>query len=697
MNDQTENFTSRTRHLLRGLNGPQHQAVTTDSRHLRILAGAGSGKTRVLTHRIAYRSAIETLSADHVLAVTFTRKAAGELRERLGALGLRRGIHAGTFHAIAYAQLHSRWVERGVTPPSLLDRKVGFVARLMQTRDSTTPLDVVSEIEWAAARCIEPQDYAVAAQQAHREPPLPFEEIADIYTRYMAEKLKRRMVDFDDILRLATRDIHADPVYAAAIHWRYRHVFVDEFQDVNTLQFRLLQAWLGPDSDVCIVGDPNQAIYAWNGADARFILDFEKHFPGAQSVTLEDNYRSSPQILAVANAVLQSGPHTPMQLKAHRPDGDLPTVTAASSGEEEARRTARAIRDAHAPGTPWSHQAVLVRTNAQATIVAEACANVGIPHRVRGGANLLQQAEVKSALGDLDRARSLDIGLSDLQSLVVQLEAQRPATTNVTTDDHDPQLDGPRLTADRVANLADLLRLGREYVALDPAATAKSFRTWLQSAVTGTDDRLENVVDIMTFHAAKGLEWPIVYILGLEDGFVPISYTREIPEGIEEERRLLYVALTRAQSQLHLSWAEQRDFGVRTAKRKPSPWLDVINAVLSVGTHEKRTSSPAADAAKLRATLEKKRSSRRASAPLDFDNQPDELLAQALRDWRKQRSQALKVPAYILFNNETLRHIVLQRPASIEELLDVPGIGRVKAEEHGEAILEIVASTTDDD
>ena len=236
-------------------------------------------------------------------------------------------MHAGTFHSIAYAQLRQRWEERGIRAPELLERKVGFVARLMSSRGGTAPLDVVAEIEWAAARRVGPEQYEAAAARARRRPPLEPGKVAEIYDRYMTEKRRRRLVDFDDLLRLAVRDLAADPVYAAARHWRFRHLFVDEFQDVNPLQHALLAAWSGPESDLCVVGDPNQAIYAWNGADSRYLLDFEKYFPGSSTVTLEDNYRSTPEILTVANTVLDAGRSVPIRLRPHRPSGPVPTVT----------------------------------------------------------------------------------------------------------------------------------------------------------------------------------------------------------------------------------------------------------------------------------------------------------------------------------------------------------------------------------
>ena len=343
--------------LLRGLNQHQRQAVLSAASPLRILAGAGSGKTRVLTHRIAHRAAIGTLDPNRVLAVTFTRKAAGELRDRLGRLGLRGGIHAGTFHSIAYAQLRQRWEERGVRPPELLERKVGFISRLMGAgRNSTAPFDVVAEIEWAAARRVTPETYAAQAALARRRPPLELGKVAEIYDRFMTEKRKRRLVDFDDLLRLAARDLAADPVYASARHWRFRHLFVDEFQDVNPLQYALLTAWLGPESDLCVVGDPNQAIYAWNGADAQYLVDFDRWFPGGDTVTLEDNYRSTPQVLTVANAVLAAGHNVPIRLRPHRPEGPMPTVTEHADEQAEAHAIARQLRDRHAPGRRGRHR-----------------------------------------------------------------------------------------------------------------------------------------------------------------------------------------------------------------------------------------------------------------------------------------------------------------------------------------------------
>ena len=655
-----------TDRLLRGMNEHQVAAVLSDASPLRILAGAGSGKTRVLTHRIAHRSEAGTLDPSRVLAVTFTRKAAGELRERLGRLGLRDGVHAGTFHAIAYAQLRQRWEERGITPPELLDRKFAIVARLLPGRgrkdDRSTPLDVVAEIEWAAARRITPQDYEREATRAHRRPPVPLGTVATVYDDFTQLKRRRRLVDFDDILRLAARDLEADPVYAAARRWRFRHIFVDEFQDVNPLQFHLLQQWLGPDSDTCIVGDPNQAIYAWNGADAGYLIDFDRHFPGGSTVTLEDNYRSTPQILAVANGVLQQGPNVAIRLRPHRPAGAVPTVRALPDDTAEARAVARACRDGHRPGVPWSAQAVLVRTNAQTALIAEAMSAAGVPHRVRGSGRLLEQPEVTDALQVLRRSASLEIGLADLE--------------------HDLG-DRSRLTEERAANVTEVVRLGREYLALEPAGDTAAFLAWLSTTLRDEDRGGGDAVDIVTFHAAKGLEWPVVHIAGLEEGYVPIHHA-ETDADVDEERRLLYVALTRARDELHCTWARSRTFGSRTMNRSPSMWVDSIETTLGVAPTELSRAQGA----------ERARSARRSVRRAPAAEGPELELFEALRSWRRDQARAADVPAFVIFNDATLTAIARHRPRSAAQLLKVPGIGPVKAQRFGPDVLRIVADAT---
>jgi DNA helicase-2/ATP-dependent DNA helicase PcrA len=664
----------------------------------------------VLTHRIAYRSATLTLSTERTLAVTFTRKAAGELRDRLHRLLPGSAVHAGTFHAIAYAQLRQRWEERGVRPPELLDRKLGFLARLVPRRrgDSTLALDVLAEIEWASARALEPDDYAAAAAAARRRPPLEPDQIAGIWQDFADRKRQRRLVDFDDLLRLAARDLAADPEYAAARHWRFRHLFVDEFQDVNPLQFRLLSRWLGSGSDLCVVGDPNQAIYAWNGADASYLERFEEHFPEAASVTLSDNYRSTPQILAAANAVLAQGPRPVVRLVAHRPSGPAPTVRSHDDERAEANAVARALRDGHRPGVPWSQQAVLVRTNAQTAAIAEACGTAGVPHRVRGAGSLLEFPEVKDALDSIRRSPSLEVALADLAADVdrrnrraLRSDERAPGgRPSGPARDADDAVEGPGAPGepdgsgtdvaidDRAANVAEVVRLGHEYRSLDPTGGTGGFIAWLVSTLRNEDAASGgDAVEIVTFHAAKGLEWSTVHVAGLEQGLVPIHHAQDDPDSVDEERRLLYVALTRARESLHCHWARRRTFGTRASRRSPSPWLDAIATAVGAGGNELTPAQSARRAAGARSGGARQRT---ASSSTDLVG-TDRALFERLRSWRRDQARAADVPAFVIFNDAVLQEVARRRPDDRAALLEVPGIGPVKAERFGDDLLEIVA------
>jgi DNA helicase II / ATP-dependent DNA helicase PcrA len=657
--------------LLEGLNPEQHAAVVSEAAPLRILAGAGSGKTRVLTRRIAHRSATGVVDPRHVLALTFTRKAAGELNSRLRALGLRDAVAAGTFHSVALAQLRTRWADRGISAPTLLDRKVGFVARLMPRRaESFAPVDVVSEIEWAKARDVGPDRYVEAAAKSQRRSAVPPTAVAEIYERYEREKQHKRMVDFDDLLSLTRKALLADHEFAAAQRWRFRHVFVDEFQDVNPLQFALLRAWLGDRNDLCVVGDPNQAIYAWNGADADYLVRFDHHFPGADTVELRRNYRSTPQILAAANAVLHTGRPAASGLVPQRGDGAPPKVRHYADDAAEAAGVARAVRDARKPGGQWGNQAVLVRTNAQIPLLEDALRRAGIPHRTRGG-GLLARPEIKTALRTLSRSRqALGAALADLELENDEIAAR----------------DGLDETDDHHANVAELVRLGHDHLAVDPNATPDSFVRSLNAVGGDQFGAGGDAVEITTFHAAKGLEWATVHLAGLEHGLVPIGHAKT-PEALDEEQRLLYVAITRAEEVLSCSWAEQRTFGTRTANRTPSPWLARIESP----TGARRTSADATGRlAKERSRLRSGRGGRAGTSARQSTVAPDDPLLVALKAWRSQAARAANVPAYVVFADVTLEAVVEQRPTTRTALLALPGLGPVKAERYGPKLLELV-------
>jgi DNA helicase-2/ATP-dependent DNA helicase PcrA len=667
--------------LLEGLNEAQRRAVTSDAAPLAILAGAGSGKTRVLTRRIAYRCASGTADARHVLALTFTRKAAGELESRLRSLGLRERVSAGTFHATAYAQLRSRWADRNVAPPGLLERKGRLLARLLG-RGPVRPADVAGEIEWAKARMIRPEHYATEAGVAGRRPPLEPAAMAQLYERYEHEKRAQRLVDFDDLLWLCAQALESDAEFGDAQRWRFRHLFVDEFQDVNPLQFRLLTAWRGSRRDLCVVGDPNQAIYAWNGADPTLLTGLARRIPGTETVSLEQNYRSSPEVIASANRILECGAVPGLRLRATQPNGPVPTVRSHATDRHEARAIARAALDRHGPSAPWSHQAVLTRTNAQAVLLAEVLRGAGVPCRVRGQMPFLELPEVKEALRVVQRARgSLHEALADLESRLAAGGDGDPELLEATVSDAE---------ASRIRNLEELLRLGSEYLADERHPTAAGFTSWLVATVANDEVQgTTDVVDIVTFHAAKGLEWPIVHLAGIESGLVPSAHART-SEALAEERRLFYVAVTRAERELHMTWAEERTFGTKVARRKPSPYLEDLEPLLAALESGTAPADAAQHLPAARQAVNAARANRSLRKPtVPVESQP---LFDALRQWRSQRAKAANTPAFVIFDDKTLTEIATRRPHDRPGLLAVPGIGPVKVERYGEDILAMVAA-----
>lgn len=684
--------------LLEGLSEAQRHAVCVEAAPLCVLAGAGSGKTRVLTRRMAWR--VETSTADprHVLALTFTRKAAGELRSRLAALGIRDQVAAGTFHAIALAQLKRWWADTGQTAPVLLDRKARLLATLLGpqgargAKKALTSLlaDVAGELEWAAARMLQPDHYVAAVEATGRRTPLPAREIAAIHASYVEEKRRRGLVDFDDLLLGCARAIEEDPSFAAAQRWRFRHLFVDEFQDVNPLQARLLAAWLGDRLDLCVVGDANQAIYSWNGADPSQLINLPDRYPSATVVHLDDNYRSSPQVLAVAASVLSRGRSAGRrpELRPTRPDGPVPTVRSFPTDVAEARGIARHLRRARRPAGSWSEAAVLTRTNAQLVLMEEALRAAAIPYRVRGGPGFLQQPEVRAALAAMP-AGLLATAVTDLETDLASL----PVTTGPELGpEPEPEPD------ERRQALEGLVRLAAENLSLDPSATTEGFRSWLAVTLRSDgDDGGRDGVELTTFHRAKGLEWPLVFLAGLERGLVPIGHATT-PSTEAEERRLLYVAVTRAEVELHCSWAERRTFGRRTVGRSQSPYLEAVETTcraIQAGGGRVDAARMVALAGAEAARLAPDRRSRSAisgppSAVLAEHADPGVL--ESLRSWRARAARASGVPAYVIFHDSTLAALASARPVSQEELLSLPGLGPVKAARYGETLLALVSS-----
>jgi DNA helicase-2/ATP-dependent DNA helicase PcrA len=690
--------------LLEDLNDAQRRAVTSDAAPLCVLAGAGSGKTRVLTRRVAWRIEQDTADARHVLALTFTRKAAGELRSRLRALGVRQQVTAGTFHGIAYGQLRQRWADLGTRPPALLDRKVRVLARVVARRESgrsaagpakagPSLADLAAEVEWAKARMVPPDRYPEAVVAAGRRPPVPADEMAAIYSRYEQEKVRQGLVDFDDLLVACINDLEQDPGFAAAQRWRFRHLFVDEFQDVNPAQYRLLQGWMGDRLDLCVVGDPNQAIYSWNGADPTLLGHFSRRFPTAGVVRLDHNYRSSPQVLTVAAAVLAQGQSAPTDmLRATQADGPLPTVTASETDVSEARAIASRLRRARRPGMAWAHLAVLTRTNAQLVLLEEALRAVRIPYRVSGGEAFLDRPEVKDALDELRRAPAgmpFAARLADLEGRVADLD-------RAVSQEAAAGAGGGHEVADRRSHLEGLVRLGHDYEAVDRAASAEGFSAWLAATVRSEGaDGGADAVELTTFHRAKGLEWPVVFLAGLERGLVPVGHAAT-PAAEAEERRLLYVALTRAERELHCSWAERRTFGSRTVARSRSPYLEAVELARRALAQAPEGTDPLrliqAERSRLgRQQAAGQRRPRPRSPGAAMVEAADPAMIAALRAWRSSAARLSGVPAYVICHDTTLAAVASALPASHDELLALPGLGPVKAARYGEALLDLVS------
>ncbi len=565
-----------------------------------MLAGPGSGKTRVLTQRIAWRAATESMQAPRAVAVTFTRRAANELRARLRELDIHDMGPVGTFHAIALAQVRQHDADRGRAERKILPNRAtlsGELAEHLQraygARAPITVARALREIDWAKANDLSVADYRDGSAQ-RRLGPAAAEAAAELYHHFERLKSRRRLLDFDDLLAECTRLMRSDEHFAAARRWLHRHFFVDEFQDLNRLQWNLLQEWIGgPEAvhsgaaDICAVGDADQAIYGWNGADSRYISEFDRHFAGVQVVRLELNYRSHPSLVTAAQAVMNSDPEPTgadvggAKQSPARPHetGPAPTVTAFDNAAAEADGIARWIANRHVGGVRWDSFGVLARTNAQLSDIATALEARGIPCRLSGQRSpFLQVPATRQVLEHLRATGDqFSTAVSDMRADVAD------AT----------QGDGPEPALARVLELADayLTEMSR---ASGPThsrrgPTGEGFATWV-SLLSASDRELtadlfdsdrsgarfdprDGAVTLATFHAAKGLQWNHVVIAGMEDGLVPLR--RDDPE----ERRLLYVAVSRAARTLHFTWARHRSGRDAAGElRSPSPWLAQIEA-----------------------------------------------------------------------------------------------------------------------
>jgi DNA helicase-2/ATP-dependent DNA helicase PcrA len=545
---------------LDALDDAQRAAATTLRGPVCVLAGAGTGKTRVITHRIAHGVDTGAYSPSRVMAVTFTAKAAGEMRGRLRALGVE-GVAARTFHAAALAQLNFFWPQlAGDTAPTIVDNKVRLLAQAADgigiRLDGTTLRDVAARIEWrkVAMRSID-DDTA-----AHPDgiPGLTAARLADLQRAYERLKDERRQIDFEDVLLACAGMLETEPRVAAAVREQYRHFTVDEFQDVSPVQHRLLELWLGERRDLCVVGDASQTIYSFAGADPRYLLDFAERHPDATVVRLERNHRSDAAILAVANALMRGRPGA-LELRADAAPGPIPTVTAYEDDAAEAAGVAALIAAQVADGADPTGIAVLYRANAQSAPLLAALAARGIPAVVLGGTRFFDLPEVRQAVMALRGASVAPVETGFLAAV-------RDVLRSLGFTDEPPPAGGA--LRDAWEARAAVLRLAEEAPA---GTTLRAFTDTLAARAKDQHEPSRRVVTLSTLHAAKGLEWDHVHLVGLTEGQLPISYATTF-EAVDEERRLAYVGITRAARTLSLSWA--RTSGHR--ERQPSRFLREI-------------------------------------------------------------------------------------------------------------------------
>ena len=612
--------------VLAALDPEQREVARAARGPVCVLAGAGTGKTRAVAHRIAYAVWTGVVDPGHVLAVTFTSRAAGELRGRLRQLGdadigMER-VQARTFHAAALRQLNHFWPRTvGGRPPAVLDSKIGLLSeaarRLRVTASGPELRDVASEIEWAKVTQTRPEEYPAAAAKADRAAPLGPEKTARMYAIYEELRRERHLVDFESVLELTAAIIAEHRPAAAAVRDRYRYFVVDEYQDVNPLQKLLLESWAGERDDICVVGDPRQTIYSFTGATPAYLTGFTADFPAATVIRLVRNYRSTPQVVALANQLTGAGARPlAAQLTASRPGrpgrpaaaglGGPPLIAQQPAGEppefaeyadEQAEASSVAARAAAliGAGVPARQIAVLVRTNAQTALFEGALAEAGIPCQVRGAERFFDRPEVRQAVGLVraavksarrddepqDEATGGDDPVGGADSAAA---AQAAAASSAASAEVRHILAGLGLTRiappgrgaarGRWESLEALAQLAEDFFTAAPQASLTGFAAELSHRAAIEHAPAMEGVTLASLHAAKGLEWDVVFLPGLSDGNLPIVHA-QTDEAIEEERRLLYVGVTRARQRIYLSWSLARSAGGRRS-RKPSRFLDDV-------------------------------------------------------------------------------------------------------------------------
>ncbi|MER5841511.1 ATP-dependent DNA helicase UvrD2 [Streptomyces prasinus] len=707
--------------VLEGLDPEQREVATALHGPVCVLAGAGTGKTRAITHRIAYGVRAGILQPSSVLAVTFTNRAAGEMRGRLRQLGAT-GVQARTFHSAALRQLQYFWPKAVGGPlPRLIDRKIQLVAdaaaacRIRLDRGELR--DVTAEIEWSKVTQTVPADYPPAVAKAAREAPRDPAEIAQLYAAYEDLKRERGVIDFEDVLLLTVAVLQDRQDIAEQVRAQYQHFVVDEYQDVSPLQQRLLELWLGDRESLCVVGDASQTIYSFTGATPDHLLDFRTKHPGATVVKLVRDYRSTPQVVRLANGLLsqahgRAADHR-LELVSQRGPGPDPVFTEYTDEPAEAEGAARRIGELIGAGVRPSEIAVLFRTNSQSEIYEQALADAGVPYQLRGAERFFDRPEVRKA-GSALRAAARFGGNDSLLDDVVDLPSQVRAVLSGEGWTAQPPA-GSGAVRERWESLAALVNLAQDFAAAKPDATLAGLVAELDERAGAQHAPTVQGVTLASLHSAKGLEWDVVFLVGVAEGMMPITYAKT-DEQIEEERRLLYVGVTRARERLHVSWSLARSPGGR-ANRRPSRFLDGLRSGSQAGRAaaagggaaggvERGVSGRATAVSAAPAPRRRQRGPARCRVCgrtltdagemklmrcEDCPSDMDEGVYERLHDWRSEQARRSGQPAFCVFTDKTLMAIAETVPEDPPGLARIPGVGKRKLDRYGADVLAICA------
>ncbi|QDP98748.1 ATP-dependent DNA helicase UvrD2 [Microlunatus elymi] len=682
---------------------PEQRAVATSlGGPVAVIAGAGTGKTRAITHRIAYAVATGVYAPTSVLAVTFTTRAAGEMRGRLQRLGIA-GVQARTFHSAALRQAQYFWPKAyGSDLPPVLDNRYGVIAeaasRLRLPTAAPGLRDLMSEISWAKVSNVTPDSYLELAGSRGRElASFDAETVARAFAAYEEVKRERQRIDFEDILLCTAAMIAEHDRVATEIRRTYRHLVVDEYQDVSPLQQALLDLWRGDSQDLCVVGDPAQTIHSFAGAQAGFLTGFAKRHPGSTVIRLIRDYRSTPQVVRVANRVLQrarpadGGQLGSVQLEAQRESGPEPVFADAADEASEAADVADWLASLHKGGIEYREMAVLFRVNAQSPAFEQALADRDVPYLVRGGERFYERPEVRQALITLrTQARIAASGESTEPDSRSAAEQVKLLLGSMGWTDQPPS--GTGAVRERWESLAALVSVADDLVRQQPGCTLADVVVELQRRADAQHVPSADGVTVSTLHSAKGLEWEAVAVVGVSEGSLPFVLATT-PDEVEEERRLFYVGVTRAKTRLRISWARTRN---GSGERRPSRFIDGVRP----GSGATRPNGPVRSARRTSTALAatcrscgrhlndaaERKLGRHAGCPASYD----EPTLERLRTWRKSQAETERVPAYCVFTDATLLAIAEARPRTARELIKVTGVGATKISKYGADLLEVV-------